>query len=343
MSLGHRILVPLDGSDFAEQALPLARVLAEHADGVLDLVSVHVPWPPTDLTPDTFAHMDEFSRAAGRALDDYLMRTATDLKDQGFAVRPSIRVGRPESALLDHCREEACDLIVMATHGRGGFDRLWLGSVADRVVRHAGVPVLLVSAHGGQEIEQPEWTADVRTVIIALDGSPLSESALAPATALGEAFGADYILFRAVPPAGSPMLPPPYPAGAWMVEQHELGRAEARRALADAAAGMREAGFDVTEVVEDESEPARALLRLAAATPGSVIALATHGRGGLRRRLLGSVTDKVVRASPRPVLAVRPIAASLRDTRAPGAMRRSARTAEAASARAMAPITTAPR
>lgn len=148
----------------------------------------------------------------------------------------------------------------------------------------------------------------VRTVIIPIDGSELSEAVLPVATALGEAFGAEYILFRAVPPPTYPPMPADTgPVAVLMSEYRERDVAATRRAMHAIASRMREAGLSTTVMLEEEADPTRALLRLAeATTPAAVIAMATHGRGGLRRAVLGSVTDKIVRAGPRPVLIVRP-------------------------------------
>lgn len=309
MALGHRILVPLDGSRFAERALPLATNVAEHAEGTLHLLSVHVPWAPADMPFAVAATVvAEAETAAREALRLYLDRVSAQLRERGVAVDTAIRVGAAASSVLDVATELDCDLIAMSTHGRGGFERLWLGSVADRVVRESRIPVLLVSAREpapDDRSAEPPAPRGLRTVIVPLDGSSFARQALVPATSLGDAFSAEYVLFRAVP-ASAPILAIAGDRGVAVAETVEKERAEARRGVDHVADRLRDAGYSVTVMIEEEADPTRALLALAEATPDAVIAMTTHGRGGLGRALLGSMADKVVRASSRPVLLVRP-------------------------------------
>ena len=312
MALGHRVLVPLDGSAFAERVLPIATAVARHAEGRLQLLTVHGSWLATGVPPSVAGIVEEAEREAFARAEAYLGRLVSSYDETGIPTAAAVRSGTPHEEILDACERAECDLIAMATHGRGGFTRLWLGSVADRVVRHSTVPVLLVPSSGREDsvlaeeaVEVPVAPADVKTVIIALDGSDLARQAMVPATALGEAFGAEYVLFEAVPPP-EVMVPPAVgdmPASVVRTVRDLV--AGARRRLEDEAARLREAGFTVTVAVTEELEPAPALLRLADATPGAVIAMTTHGRGGLGRAVLGSVTDKVVRAARCPVLVVR--------------------------------------
>ncbi len=316
MALGHRILVPLDGSGFAERALPLATAVARHVDGEIHVLTVTVPWP--DTGPGVAGLVAEAEREAADWAAAYVGEVAAPLREAGLRVRTHNRRGAAAAGILGVVEELGCDLLVMATHGRSGFNRLWMGSVADRVVRHAPIPVLLVSAAGGAipekegadvagaAVELDDAPRDVRTVIIPLDGSAFSESVLVPATALGDAFGAEYILFRAVPYPrawGMPLL-----GRSVQLDQRilDVERAAARRQTEAVAGRLREAGYNVTVVVEEKDDPAPTVLRLAAATRDSVIALATHGRSGLGRVLIGSVADKIVRGTRRPVLLVRP-------------------------------------
>lgn len=317
--LGHSILVPLDGSPFGRRALPLACEIVRRTEGSLHLVSVQVPWPLTETTPTPSGIMIDAEKTIADDLRRHLDETAESLTDQGFEVTVGLRVGVVDQEILDACEAAGCDLIAMSTHGRGGFERIWLGSVADRVARHAPVPVLLVP--GGEADDErgrqsnaetepaaapPEDDATIRTLIIPLDGSPFSEQALQPATALGDLFGADYVLFRAVRPRVT--VGSPYVAHAVHVEQEllEIERGTAKHDMDQVADGFEEAGFTATVAVAEQAEPVDGLLRLANAEPGTVIAMTTHGRGGLRRAVLGSTADKVLRGSRRPVLLIRP-------------------------------------
>lgn len=312
MALGHRILVPLDGSELAERVLPIAAAIAKHAKGTLHLTRVHGPWLPMMDTPPSAAGIVAEAEAEARdASELYIEKRLESLRDAGVSATATMRLGAPDEEILRAAAEEGCDLVAMVTHGRGGFHRLWLGSVADRVVREADIPVLLLSAGGRREEERddaslPPPPSDISTIIVPLDGSSSAAAALAPATALGDAFSADYILFRSIVSTGVAPYPPLEDAYAGLPEALEVERAAGKRAMEETAEKLRAAGYEVTVVVNEEEDPARAVLRLAERTPGSVIAMTTHGRGGLRRVILGSVADKVVRASPVPVLLVRP-------------------------------------
>lgn len=308
MSLGHRILVPLDGSSLAARTLPLATSMARQADGSLLLLGVYIPWVGPDLPPPPTV-MSDFYQASRDQLAAYLDETAAGLRESGVNVETELRGGRAHTEILRACRESGCDVIAMATHGRTGFDRLSLGSVADRVIRRAAVPVLLVSAAGsthadGAATEMGDATPrHVRSIVIPLDGSPLAEEALVPATALGEVFGAEYILIRVVSPLDV-LSSIRFKSVPWDLAV-ERERAAARRQLEEVAGRMREVGYRVTVVVSEENEPVRAILRLVAGTPDSLLAMATHGRGGLRRAFIGSIADRLVRANTRPMLLVR--------------------------------------
>ena len=310
MALGHRILVPLDASPFATRVLPFATTLAAHAGGSLHLLGVHRDVLPPSAPPGAAAMIAEANRHACEALTDYLERIGRELRDEGARVATEVRTGIPDLEILAAVGNAGCDLITMATHGRGGFRRAWLGSVADRVVRHADIPVLLVPLRGMEEgpddsaSEAPQTT--IRTVIVPLDGSSFAEQILVPATSLGEAFAADYILYRSVAAPGvtGRLSAVEYSERAAQYLDHD--RAEARAGLERTAGALTDSGFAATVTLVEDSEPAPALLRLAAATPDSVIAMTTHGRGGLRRAILGSVADKVVRGTNRPVLLLRP-------------------------------------
>lgn len=310
MALGHRILVPLDRSAFAERVLPFARALAAHADGALHLLGVHEEVFPPAAPAAAGSMITEAKRRAREALAGHLEETAGELRRAGVRTETEVRTGIPDLEILDAAAESGCDLIAMATHGRGGFRRVLLGSVADRVVRSSVVPVLLVPPRGPDEREGEEGAGapqtTIRTVIIALDGSAFARQVLVPATALGEAFSADYILYRSVAPPAvvGPLSAVEYAERAIRYLDHD--RAEARRDLATTAAEMTGSGFAATVTLAEEAEPAPSLLHLAAVTPDAVIVMTTHGRGGLRRAMLGSVADKVVRGTRRPVLLVRP-------------------------------------
>jgi nucleotide-binding universal stress UspA family protein len=139
----RRVLVTLDGSGFAEQVLPWAQVVSQVSSAELLLLTV-----PEVPDPSMYGAMgdaiDELREQAESNARRYLERTAAMLRDQGMAVRPLVEGSRPATTILDVAEREGVDMIMVATHGRGGMERLFLGSVADRVVHHSTCPVLLI-------------------------------------------------------------------------------------------------------------------------------------------------------------------------------------------------------
>ncbi|MEO8285175.1 MAG: universal stress protein [Chloroflexota bacterium] len=138
------ILVPLDGSLFAEQALERARDLAHLAGAELVLVTVMLgsdDYKSETVDSESWAIAD---RQEAERLTTYLAQTAEQLRAGGITVRTQLMHGYPPEEILKAGEQEHADLIVMATHGRGGLQRLWLGSVAMKMVQASGLPILLV-------------------------------------------------------------------------------------------------------------------------------------------------------------------------------------------------------
>jgi nucleotide-binding universal stress UspA family protein len=308
------ILVPLDGSTFGEHALPLALDLARRAKVTLHLVQVVLPVgsfaPEAPLLTDNVLakRLVDQQKAAQQQYLDTVGRRLT------AAGAPRVQTwlldGDIPAMIRQQAETVACDLIVMTTHGRGTFARFWLGSVADELVRTSSVPVLLVRP--GEESPDLEKPPPLRHLLLPLDGSPLSEQIVAPAMNLGELTGADYTLMRVV----RPPVPAVFSVEGRSVsdmaeamigraeEQAARQRAEAEEYLVRVAGPLRERGLTVLTRVEVVDSPATAILR--GGKCADLIALATHGRKGLKRLFLGSVADKLIRGSTGPVLVYRP-------------------------------------
>jgi nucleotide-binding universal stress UspA family protein len=309
----HSILVPLDGSGFGEHALPLAASLARRTGATLHLVHVHQPIPPTTVagvavmtTVDLHLRQDEQA---------YLADVTRRLHEKGpLEVRTSVVEGDVIAALREEVARREADLVVMSTHGRGALGRFWLGGVADALVRGLCDPLLLVRPGDGAADLKRE--PNLRNVLVALDGTPLSEQALARIEPLAQLVEATVHLVRVVRPVLRPAYLPDATSAQGLAstaldvvahaQKHALDEAQAY--LDAVAARLRPKGLNVqARVVLDES-PAAAILREAQARNADLIALATHGRSGLSRLVLGSVTDKVLRGATVPVLVQRPAA-----------------------------------
>ncbi len=292
-----RILVPLDGSTFGEAALSRALALSQKTRAALHLVTVVEPIPALAY--------DQWEEEAREWSEDYLEKVAGRVSAQtGGEVTTALRSGLAVEAILTESVDCDADLIVMATHGRGPFSRVWLGSVADGVLRHAKVPVLLVrpKEDGAPGIAS---TLGFDTILVPLDGSELSERALEYATDLGGFCGSAYHLTRVVvyPPAvASPRLP-----NSVQVNQNILAdaKAEAAAYLEAHADRMRGRGLRVTTSVAVDTQAGRGIQMEAEAVGCDLIAMATHGRTGVRRLVLGSAADKVLRGAHVPLLLYR--------------------------------------
>jgi nucleotide-binding universal stress UspA family protein len=298
------LLVPLDGSPFGEQALPLALSIARHAKASVQLVHVHVPLATLYAGPRGGLEnaREPLVRSQEQSYLEQIVKRLTAVAS--VPVTAALLDGTVPDVLHEHAATVEGGLIVMTTHGRGPLSRFWLGSVADNLIRRSALPVLLV--HPQNEPPDLAEPPVLRHVLIPLDGSPLAEQILEPVVALGRLMNADYLLLRALEPlqlVGHDAL------GYGVVP--DLGEPgprveEAQIYLDRVAERLREQGLTVRSRVLAGSLAASAILDEADGQAMNLIALATHGRHGLARLLLGSVADKVIRGASIPVLTFRP-------------------------------------
>jgi nucleotide-binding universal stress UspA family protein len=294
------VLVPVDGSNFAEHALPIALGIARQTGASLHLALVHVPaetvGPTYPLTDEVQAHYEE-----QRSFEsEYLEKLVKRLAPSGVTARPALLSGRVTQALQEYVEGEGIELVVMTTHGRGGLQRAWLGSTADSLIRHCMIPILLVRPSEETREIGSDRIRPMERLVVALDGSETSEVALHDALELGVTETATLHLAHVLQPAvasASPYLPHTI-----QLTHDEISAREShmRRYLEQVAGGLE--GHACELHVEVDYHPAPAVLDLAERVDADLIVLGTHGRGGLRRLILGSVADKVIRGTHRPVL-----------------------------------------
>lgn len=294
------ILVPLDGSPLAEAALPYADAIARATGAPLRLLTV------LDAEADTLAgrpaavrtHLEQATQAG---TEQYLELTATMLRAWGRTVTTVIRTGRPAAEILAAAAEDEVALIVMATHGRGGVQRLIIGSVADQVLRQGTRPTLLVGSAEPPGTPQPR---ELRRILLPLDGSALGAAALPLAIELAQAAGATLTLLRVEPWHTTLVAPADLPGSALDLARLDTAAEEAAQAYLDS----------VCDRLPDTVHAETVVLRGPAATTlvdyvqrerVDLVVMSTHGRGGLRRLVMGSTADRLVR-SHLPVLLVRP-------------------------------------
>jgi nucleotide-binding universal stress UspA family protein len=293
------IMVPLDGSALAEQAVPVAARLARSAKGTLHFVTAHrlgMGWGDVDDGVAN-ASLDAIARQQELA---YLHDTATRMASLDLKTRVTLCDGPVAQGLARYGESNGIDVIVMTTHGRGGFSRLWLGSVAESLVRMATVPVLCLKAShtgaaGGQEMTVGE-------VLIPLDGSDGAEAALEPAVALAKEWQAEITLLRVVSPVvlvwtGATEVPV-----MTIPDDVPVRRLEAYRYLKQLRVRLQEEGLQVHAEVVVHEHPATAVIDRVNQREGTAVALATHRHNRLERVLLGSVADKILRSASGPVL-----------------------------------------
>ena len=296
------VLVPLDGSPFAEQALPWAIAIARKARARLRLALVHqLPWPPPldQASGRLYAQVELVLRKSQR---EYLRGVSARTKgEQQIQVATAMLDGSPAPALRDYIRDVGVDLVVMTTHGRGGIQRAWLGSVADQLVRSLETPLLLIRPKEGAAA-----APRVKEILVPLDGSRRAEAALPAAVSLASLLGARLALVQAVQPLVIVTDPPMrFPRG-FDEELTALRRREAQDYLDGIAEQVTGLGVPASGAAVLGAGAFDTIQAAAHAPATGMVALATHGRGGLRRLVLGSVADKLVRAGELPVLVTRP-------------------------------------
>lgn len=292
----RNVVVPLDGSALAEHALPLACLVARRANACLRLVTV-VPGAGF-LDPEALpAFVGEGVRDAVSELTRYVEGVADRVhRDAYVRATHRVRIDAPVAGILKAVSDERGDLIVMTSHGRGGFRRAWLGSVTDAVLRHSSVPVLVAKA---REVGVPDLRREpsLDSVVVPLDGSPMGEAALEPATALAEALDLKLRLLRVIVPA-MPLVPPYTHAVIELPDDD--ARAEAY--LADVVERIRSGGVEASATTIRDDAVAPCIVSFAA---GAIAVIATNERAGVGRFILGSIPDKVLRMSDYPVMMVR--------------------------------------
>ncbi len=297
-----RILVPLDGSDFGDSALPLAAALARRSEAALELVHAHehsvyatgAPVYDPRLDDELKVGMQNRFAKTRERVEAYLMRET----------RLTWLEGPVAGTLAEHVAESGADLVVMATHGRGGLSRALMGSVADHMGRHSPAPVLFVRPSASGII----WRGEplLRRIVIPLDGSELAECVIDQAVMLATPGETELLLLQVVAPFD--LASHPYITASIALDEDYVDRRQraAETYLEGVARELRSNGFATTIRVTAHEQVADGILGYAEHADADLIALATHGHGAVARLLLGSVADKVLRAATIPLLMFRP-------------------------------------
>jgi nucleotide-binding universal stress UspA family protein len=293
------ILVPLDGSPLAEQALPYAQALLAPGAELILLRVVEEPEAISGMRGPLLVPIADERRMLERLAHDDLTRAEATLGSERPPVRSEIVGGDPAEQIVRLAAERRVELVAMTTHGRGALGRWIFGSVADRVARSATVPVLLVRP--GERDPRP---VAVRRLVVPLDGSVLAEEALPIAQVLARRLGVPLHLVTAIDVARLiPRALTPVVAFDAAVYQETVAQLEAgaTATLADVGVRLEREGVKTSSQVVQGS-PFAAITDVV--QDGDLLVMTSHGRGGVHRWLLGSVAEKLVREAPGPVVLV---------------------------------------
>ena len=307
------ILVPLDGSALAEQALPYVRTLAALLGARVRLLTVIMDDQRESLVVEgitaSYGIIDPLATQRDRwslttltqHAESYLDSHAALLRRHAIDVEVDVRCGPAADVIVEAAAGQHVAMIVMATHGYSGLRRWALGSVTDRVVHATATPVFVVRGTSAAPTEPIAF----RRVMVPLDGSPLAAQALPLTADLAERARAELLLMQAVEEiiGASTLIAPLGRPDLMSSEILRMLRARASQQLDEQAIKLRERGLLVAAHVV-EGHAAEAIIDEAERQSVDLIVMATHGYSGIKRWAIGSVTDKVLHAAATPLLLV---------------------------------------
>ena len=303
-----RILTPLDGSTLSEGILPYVRALAPALGARVELLQTH---PNMTYELEQLEDAEQASITAAlepvqlrlqHQSESYLSKVASELEGLGVETGIDVRFGPPAASIVEEAEQVEDTLIAMSTHGRAGVGRWIMGSVTDRVLHTTMTPLLVV--HPERGAPSVDSVADISTLIVPLDGSELAETVLPVAAAVAMATGASILLVRSLDAPSRSSLSVTELASRG-VSEGTLEEAETAESLGARAAALREEGVADVRTMVIRGNAAEEIEELARNTPDSMIVACTHGRSGVGRAVMGSVTDRLARHSGHPALIVR--------------------------------------
>lgn len=279
-------MVTLDGSELAEGVLPHLQDLAPRFNSEVHVFGVCIG-------PE---------RGLARLFKIYLEKIASNFQEQKIKAKAVLSHGSPPDEILEYAEKNKIELIAMTTSGRGGITRWLLGSTAEKVIQETTSPVLLVRSKHPREAESLEEVSFSR-ILVPLDGSEIGEAALPCVEALAASIKSSVSLLHINPPLYKAVGELQYP-GPYSEKVTEGLRAAGKAYLDGVRKRLKRKGVEVNcEVVT--GDPAEKILEYAREKSLNLIAMSSHGRGGIARWVLGSVADKVIRGDEVPVLIVR--------------------------------------
>ncbi len=306
-----RMLVPLDGSELAEKVFPYAKELAGRLD--LDVILLHISPPEeSDLVPMHRAYIERAAEMIKQQTKQAQKRAGIQPGAKAIEVKGEVTVGYPPEEVLRYADKQKADFILIATHGRSGISRWAIGSMAEKILRAAKVPVVLVHSEIADQIPYDKWPK--KAILAPLDGSTLAESVLPHVEALAKQQGTepvDVVLLRVCEP---PVMPTYYAPelsgvplnwGQYMEQETARSRQVAKEYLAGVEERLKGVGVKArSEILVGNA--ADEIINYIKKNPFTLVVIATHGRSGLGRLVYGSVAATVLRGATSPILWVKP-------------------------------------
>ncbi len=280
-----KILVPLDGSELAEQALPYVEHLARKLNSEVIFITVCLPGDPLE-----------------RALTEYIEKRADKIKLLGIRTRSLCIEGEPAASIIDFAEKNDISLIIISTHGRTGISHWPLGNIANKIVQKSHIPVFLVRS------SQPTKTPadkELRKILVALDGSRFSEAIIPYVEQLAKGMGSEVVLLRVIEPSKLPQLAAYIDKEKYEKDFMAKLEREAARYLVKKKTALASKGVKVNSELL-EGKPVDTMLQYVEDKSVNLIALTTHGFSGITKWAYGSVASRIIEGSPKPILLVRP-------------------------------------
>jgi nucleotide-binding universal stress UspA family protein len=285
-----KILVPLDGSELAEKALPYAKTIAKlkNSNVILFAVSLTI-----------------FVDRRDRLFASYVEVNAKELNEEGIKATAATSYGDVAEEILKYANNNKMDLIVMATHGYSGTKQWMFGSITQKVLYGTGIPVLLIKS------KSPQVSVEFKRILLPLDGSPFSESAFPYVVGLAKNTNKEILLLHIceppiVPSYGSRPINPTwkkYRDDMW-AETEKLSTSYLKKTMA----ALKKKGIKVkSRVIKAQSgKVAKTIMQISEEENIDLIIIATQGRSGVSSWVYGSIANRIVEEFSQPILLIRP-------------------------------------
>ncbi len=290
----NRILVATDFSKASENALDHAALIALKNDAVLHLLHVRVPFPNSSIDamarefPDPERLQEVVERFAHNQMEDVSLRFNVPV------TKKIVNAFDAAQAIADYAEDEEIDLVVVGTHGRGAVGHFFLGSVAERTIRYSPVSVLAVGSGESHELGESSY----RKVLVPIDFSEASKRALKHGAAIAKQHAARLLTLHVVERV-------PHPGFYFSDQESILGSSEQfhKRLRGALTALIEEQTLEVpADSMVGEGRAYKKICEVAREQAVDLIVMGAHGLGKIERLLLGSVTERVIRSAPCPVL-----------------------------------------